>query len=148
MMVPESSTKHPPAPPVAELAINGMSCANCARHVTEAIQTVPGVQSASVNLDSQQAVVRWSPDANVSVSAVIHAVETAGYAAKIVERAVPHAHGDCCGSHEPYHHSHSPGDTIAKPSSAAKFFCPMCLGVESDAPGDCPKCGMALERNP
>ena len=24
----------------------------------------------------------------------------------------------------------------------------MCSGVESDAPGDCPKCGMALERNP
>ena len=24
----------------------------------------------------------------------------------------------------------------------------MCSGVESDVPGDCPKCGMALERNP
>ena len=24
----------------------------------------------------------------------------------------------------------------------------MCEGVESDQPGDCPKCGMALERNP
>ena len=24
----------------------------------------------------------------------------------------------------------------------------MCPGVESDTPGDCPKCGMALERNP
>ncbi len=24
----------------------------------------------------------------------------------------------------------------------------MCAGVESDRPGDCPKCGMALERNP
>src|ERR1700679_3849941 len=28
------------------------------------------------------------------------------------------------------------------------YFCPMCPGVESDSPGDCPKCGMALERNP
>jgi Cu+-exporting ATPase len=35
-----------------------------------------------------------------------------------------------------------------KPSAAAKYFCPMCPGVESDRPGDCPKCGMALERNP
>ena len=34
-----------------------------------------------------------------------------------------------------------------KPSTAAKYFCPMCPGVESDKPGDCPKCGMALERN-
>jgi len=32
-------------------------------------------------------------------------------------------------------------------SPAAKYFCPMCAGVESDKPGDCPKCGMALERS-
>jgi Cu+-exporting ATPase len=49
----------------------------------------------------------------------------------------------CCGGHE--HHGH--GDEAVKPSSAAKYFCPMCPGVESDKPGDCPKCGMALERN-
>ena len=29
-----------------------------------------------------------------------------------------------------------------------RYFCPMCGGVESDTPGSCPKCGMALERNP
>ena len=29
-----------------------------------------------------------------------------------------------------------------------KYFCPMCEGVESDTPGSCAKCGMALERNP
>jgi len=28
------------------------------------------------------------------------------------------------------------------------YFCPMCPGVESEVPGDCPMCGMALERNP
>jgi P-type Cu+ transporter len=27
------------------------------------------------------------------------------------------------------------------------YFCPMCPAVESDKPGDCPKCGMRLERN-
>ncbi|MEI6535311.1 MAG: copper-translocating P-type ATPase, partial [Verrucomicrobiaceae bacterium] len=48
---------------------------------------------------------------------------------------------DCCGGHDHHH-----GDV--KPSAAAKYFCPMCPGVESDKPGDCPKCGMALERNP
>jgi Cu+-exporting ATPase len=30
---------------------------------------------------------------------------------------------------------------------AKKYFCPMCEGVESDEPGNCPKCGMNLERN-
>jgi len=31
------------------------------------------------------------------------------------------------------------------PSPTANYFCPMCPGVESEVPGDCPKCGMALE---
>ena len=35
----------------------------------------------------------------------------------------------------------------AKPATS-KYFCPMCPGMESDAPGDCPQCGMALELNP
>ena len=47
----------------------------------------------------------------------------------------------CCGGHD---HRHSD----VKPASRAKYFCPMCPGVVSDKPGDCPKCGMALERNP
>lgn len=34
------------------------------------------------------------------------------------------------------------------PAASAKYYCPMCEGVVSDRPGDCPKCGMALERNP
>jgi len=33
------------------------------------------------------------------------------------------------------------------PKSSA-YYCPMCPGVESDKPGDCPVCGMALEKNP
>lgn len=54
----------------------------------------------------------------------------------------PEPKKSCCGGGHDHHH----GDV--KPSSAAKYFCPMCPGVESDKPGDCPKCGMALERNP
>ncbi|MEO6567924.1 MAG: copper-translocating P-type ATPase [Opitutaceae bacterium] len=51
------------------------------------------------------------------------------------------AHGehDACE-----HHGHGGG---AKAPTTAKYFCPMCEGVVSDKPGDCPKCGMALERN-
>jgi Cu+-exporting ATPase len=48
--------------------------------------------------------------------------------------------------HDPSHHGRE--HAAATPSAAAKYFCPMCPGVESDEPGDCPKCGMALERNP
>ena len=46
-------------------------------------------------------------------------------------------------------HEHAGTDTAAVPSAPKrKYFCPMCDGVESDSPGNCPKCGMALERNP
>ena len=45
---------------------------------------------------------------------------------------------------EPGHHHHAD----VKPPAGAKYYCPMCEGVVSDQPGDCPKCGMALERNP
>jgi Cu+-exporting ATPase len=52
-------------------------------------------------------------------------------------------------SHAQHDHAHHDLAAVAvKPSAAAKYFCPMCPGVESDKPGDCPKCGMALERNP
>ena len=45
-------------------------------------------------------------------------------------------------------HAGHPHHASAPPPSGARYFCPMCPGVESDQPGDCPKCGMALERNP
>lgn len=51
------------------------------------------------------------------------------------------------GGHSEHHdhrlHSAHPGLAPNKP-----YFCPMCLGVESDKPEDCPKCGMRLERSP
>ena len=37
---------------------------------------------------------------------------------------------------------------IKRSQPRAKYFCPMCDGVESDRPGTCPKCGMALEAAP
>src|SRR5471030_2079774 len=43
--------------------------------------------------------------------------------------------------------SHCSGKSTAPPP-VARYYCPMCDGVTSDKPGACPKCGMALERNP
>ena len=70
-----------------ELAVTGMTCANCARHVTEAIQRVPGVSSASVHLQANQALVRWRAGAAQDVSAVVRAVEEAGYGATVAKTA-------------------------------------------------------------
>ena len=52
----------------------------------------------------------------------------------------PASHAECC---------HAEPTTVAlqtsTPSKVSKYVCPMCEGVESDSPGNCPKCGMALE---
>ena len=74
-----------------ELLVTGMTCANCARHVTEAIQSVSGVHSATVSLENKSATVRWNPGAPANVPAVIEAVKNAGYEAKEIQ-------ADVCGA--------------------------------------------------
>jgi len=68
-----------------------MTCTNCARHVTEAIQSVSGVLGATVSLERKSAAVRWNSVAQENVSAVIEAVKRAGYGAKEIP-------ADACGT--------------------------------------------------
>jgi Cu+-exporting ATPase len=65
-----------------ELLVDGMTCQNCVRHVTEAIQGTPGVRSASVSLEKKSASVRWHPEVPQNIAAVITSVQKAGYEAK------------------------------------------------------------------
>jgi len=62
-----------------ELRIDGMTCANCVRHVDEALRGVPGVRAVRVDLESGRAVVELEPPA--TLAALREAVERAGYAA-------------------------------------------------------------------
>ena len=71
-----TSTDADGAPPT-ELAIDGMTCSNCARHVAEAIQSVPGVSGASVRLADSRATVRWEEEPNLP--ALMKAVAEAGF---------------------------------------------------------------------
>ena len=48
------------------------------------------------------------------------------------------SHHDCC--------AHKAEPAANRPAPTKEWFCPMCPGVESDQPGTCPRCGMALER--
>ena len=76
---------------LTQLAINGMTCGNCARHVTEAIQGVPGVATAEVSLETQHASVKWGSNARPDIAALIKAVEAEGFGAKPLEPAAPDA---------------------------------------------------------
>ena len=66
--------------PARSLRIAGMNCASCVAHVEKALLKVEGVQAASVNLATETATV--AAPATVPLSALIAAVEKAGYAVR------------------------------------------------------------------
>ena len=91
---PSVTPEGPPSAAVlTDLRVEGMTCNNCARHVTEAIQSVPGVDSVMVNLEHQRARVRWKLDSAVNLTPVITAITAAGYGAREVAGAA-HAHAE------------------------------------------------------
>jgi Cu+-exporting ATPase len=60
------------------------------------------------------------------------------HAPEVVVAPAPVAKHECC-------HAAADVPAVARAAVTAAYFCPMCPGVESDVPGSCPKCGMALE---
>jgi Cu+-exporting ATPase len=68
--------------PVREtaIAIEGMSCASCVAHVTQAARSVPGVQACEVNLARGRALVRFDP-ARTDLNQVAQAIRASGYEA-------------------------------------------------------------------
>ncbi len=59
-----------------KLPIEGMTCASCVSRVEKALNTLPGVESATVNLATEEATVRAS---GVDAAALAGAVRKAGY---------------------------------------------------------------------
>ena len=59
-----------------DLGIGGMTCDQCADHVTEALESVPGVEAATVDLATRSAVVTARPD--VGAAALAAAVRATG----------------------------------------------------------------------
>jgi len=60
------------------LPVQGMICASCVNHVTQALQKVPGVAEAQVNLATEKATVTLS-DGSVPLATLVQAVRDAGY---------------------------------------------------------------------
>lgn len=62
-----------------------MTCQNCARHVREAAESVPGVAGASVDLDAGRVRVRWAETTEVEdadLESVADAIRAAGFTAR------------------------------------------------------------------
>lgn len=62
-----------------QLKVSGMTCAHCVGAVKKALEHVPGVESAQVSLDEQQAIVSGDAD----TEALIAAVKEEGFHAEV-----------------------------------------------------------------
>ncbi|GGM21675.1 CopZ family metallochaperone [Deinococcus aerophilus] len=62
-----------------ELIVSGMTCGHCQTAVTKALQSVPGVEDAAVNLAEGTAQVRGPADPQ----ALVAAVRDEGYGAQL-----------------------------------------------------------------
>lgn len=65
-----------------ELQVSNMSCGNCVKHVTHALQEINGVQKVEVDLAKGLAVVEG--DLPADLSPLIAALEEEGYPAKVM----------------------------------------------------------------
>ena len=70
-----------------DLEVQGMSCGSCVKHVTQALQTLSGVQHVDVSLQSGH--VKVSGALATDGLSLISALNAAGYPAKLSTSAVP-----------------------------------------------------------
>jgi copper chaperone CopZ len=59
-----------------DLGVGGLTCGDCVVHVTNALEAVPGVEGATVDLASRSAVVK--ANRGVATEALAAAVHAAG----------------------------------------------------------------------
>ena len=77
------------------LNITGMTCDSCATHVKEALEKVPGVQSADVSYTKGSA--KLAVEAGISPDALTAAVAGLGYRATLADAPVPPVGGGLLG---------------------------------------------------
>jgi Cu+-exporting ATPase len=82
-----TETTAPDTPKGVTLKITGMTCAACQSHVQRALEAVPGVTAASVNLMAHTAqIASITP---LDTSALITAVHNSGYEASLPDASAP-----------------------------------------------------------
>src|SRR5687768_14487113 len=76
------------SPHTFDLSVGGMTCASCVGRVERALQQVPGVREASVNLATESARVVVDASDDVAIDARLRrAVRSAGYEPRSAEAA-------------------------------------------------------------
>lgn len=146
--------------------IHGMSCAGCRDHVREALESVAGVQGATVDLEAGLAAIEM--DSHIDLGEFQKALAGSRYSIHLQEGP--------SGGHEGHGHRHrhakkatgedagsatgetpgtvgrgdADGSGSNRDAGNGTYYCPMqCEGDKTyDAPGDCPVCGMDLVEQP
>lgn len=59
------------------ISVQGMTCENCVRHVTQELQELPGVTGVEVALGSGSATIQ--SDRPLERAELVHALDEAGY---------------------------------------------------------------------
>lgn len=83
------NSQNDPNSSVFTLDIDGMICVSCVGKVEKALDRIPGVEAASVNLATEQAKIRLKTGSETSVADVIALVQKTGYGATL-----SNPHGD------------------------------------------------------
>ncbi|MCO5270736.1 MAG: heavy metal translocating P-type ATPase [Cyclobacteriaceae bacterium] len=113
--------------------ISGMTCNGCRSLVEKTLNQVDGIEKATVDLKSGEAVLTMS--SHVSLKKLQKAMADDGGTYSI---SMP-------GEHQHHNHAHTPVKS-PKGKGTGTYYCPMhCEGEKTyDQPGDCPVCGMDL----
>ncbi|MGD9082514.1 MAG: heavy metal translocating P-type ATPase [Desulfobacterales bacterium] len=70
------------------LPIAGMTCANCAMNIERSVKTLNGVTDASVNFASQQASIRFDPEA-LTVKDLVDKIHSSGFTVPTTKIELP-----------------------------------------------------------
>src|SRR5882672_10786210 len=88
------------------LNVDGMTCASCVAHVEKALKSVPGTESAPVNLARGRARVRFDPS-KTDPSKLAEAIEHSGYHAHPEDPSISAANAEEARLHHQHEHSRS-----------------------------------------
>ncbi|MEO7209742.1 MAG: heavy metal-binding domain-containing protein, partial [Chitinophagaceae bacterium] len=124
--------------------VSGMTCSGCKATVQRQLSQVEGVKNVSIDLATGEATIDM--DKHVPTTELKSALKDFKY--KIEEKNGSHTMHQPAAKKEnvsPHNHIHNTSH-----KSDGKYYCPMHCEVDKtyDKPGDCPVCGMNMERVP
>ena len=117
------SSQTDPNSSIFTLDIGGMTCASCVGRVEKALNRIPGVEAATVNLATEQAKVRLAADSETSIEGLIALVQKTGYEAKL---SSPHGNTPVNQSHS-FWGADGLGRVLLSFTLSAPLFLPMLL---------------------